>query len=200
MDTTPEPLAGLVREHRLIEAEVDAAGTALKAAAAAPEDPALVEGALAGVRQLCGLLEREVMLHIEKEERVLFPVLRAEVARLSDFVDDMIAEHDMVKEKRDVLCHTLASLDDDHDVVQQMQARLMERLYGLPDADLAGTLAAMRDTVQQLDWVFQGHFTGEEDGLFLPAEDLLSTETLAGMARRMAALEAGAAAGGQRRG
>jgi hypothetical protein len=38
--------------------------------------------------------------------------------------------------------------------------------------------------------VFQGHFTGEEDGLFIPAEDMLSAEAFATMAAQMAALEA----------
>ena len=124
METAPEPLAGLVREHRLIEAAVADTLAHVGAAAAAPDDTALVDAALEQLWLLQLLLERDVALHIEKEEHVLFPAPRREIARLSELIDDMIAEHDEIKARRDLLGRTLAGLDDDHDEVHPLQERL----------------------------------------------------------------------------
>ena len=60
----------------------------------------------------------------------------------------------------------------------------------LRHGDIAANLRNLGELLERLDWVFQGHFTGEEDGLFLPAEDVLSAGTFATMAEQMAALEA----------
>ena len=190
MNTTPEPLAGLIRDHRLIEEAVATARSAITAAAADPADPGVVDRAVDELWLLQSLLEQEVALHIDKEEQVLFPVLRHEVAALAGLVDGMVAEHDLIKEKRDLLGRTLAELDDDHSAVREATLQLRDGLTKIENGNAASVLAGLRETVEQLDWVFQGHFTGEEDGLFLPAEDLLSAETLAEMTRLMALLEA----------
>ncbi len=192
MENTPEPIAGLIREHRMIEAAVAETGARIAAALSAPDEPAFADAALEQLWLFQLLLEREVAIHIAKEEEVLFPVLRAEVARLSELIDDMIFEHDQIREKRDALAGALAELADDHDAVEQARAQIRDGLNGGVAHDPLGALTTLRAAVEQLDWIFQGHFTGEEDGLFLPAEDLLSAGTLADMARRMAEIEAAA--------
>jgi hypothetical protein len=193
MDNYPEPLAGLVREHRLIEAAVAGTRERLDAALVAPEDASQVSRAVEELWLLLALLERELTLHIEKEEQVLFPTLRREIERLSSFVDDMISEHDEIKAKRALLSETLAALDDDHTEVQSGAAALRAGLDALSSESAVSGLPEIAGIVEALDWVFQGHFTGEEDGLFLPAEDFLSAATLAEMVDRMAEMESRAA-------
>jgi hemerythrin-like domain-containing protein len=192
MEASPEPLAGLVREHRLIEATVAETLARLSAAVTAPDDGALTDAALEQLWLFQLLLERDVALHILKEEAVLFPTLRAELARVGPLIDHMIDEHDEIKARRDLLGRTLATLDDDHEAVHRLEEQLRAEIWSAraSPAAASGKMGALLDMVTQLDWVFQGHFTGEEDGLFLPAEDLLSAETFERMAREMARLEA----------
>jgi hemerythrin-like domain-containing protein len=189
MNEPPEPIAGLIRDHRAIEAVVTETSASVQAAAPSG-DTALVEAAFASLLRLRDLLALQVAVHIEKEERVLFPVLRSQIADLAEFVDDMIAEHDQVRQKKETIRERLDALDAQHEAVNRIRAGVIDGLDGAEDADRAAVVAALRDTVVQLDWVLQGHFTGEEDGLFLPAEELLSAEVLVEMAGRMAEFEA----------
>jgi hypothetical protein len=181
MSEPPEPLAGLIREHRLIEENVAAAHSALDAALAAPAGDA--SPAVERLWSLLALLEDDVERHIAREERVLFPALRAACTDLAGDVDDMIGEHEQIKAQRALLAGALATLDDDHDDVRGAAAELRASLERLPDG---GALAPLGPIVQLLDWLFQGHFTGEEDLLFLPAEELLPPATLSALAEQMA--------------
>jgi hemerythrin-like domain-containing protein len=187
----PEPIAGLIRDHRTIEAVVTAVSASVSAAAASAADGSLLDQAFADLLRLRDLLARQVAVHIAKEEQVLFPVLRAELAELSDFVEDMIAEHDQVREQKALIAQTLAALDAQHNVIDGLREGVVVALQEA-GADPAAVVAGLRETVLRLDWVLQGHFTGEEDGLFLPAEESLSAATLAEMAARMAAIEVAA--------
>ncbi len=191
MDDVPEPIAGLIRDHRAIEAVVSATSASVSAAAAAPSDAALLAAAFADLLRLRDLLGRQVTVHIEKEEQVLFPVLRAELAELSVFVDDMIAEHDQVREQKARIAQTLDALDAQHALIDVLREGVAAALQEA-GTDPAAVVAGLRETVVRLDWVLQGHFTGEEDGLFLPAEEALRAETLAEMSARMAAIDAAA--------
>lgn len=190
MGSTPEPLAGLVREHRLIESTVADTLARVEAATAASDDAALADAAVEQLWVLQLLLERDVALHIEKEEQVLFPVLRQAVEGLSRLLDHMIDEHDEIKARRDGLGQALAALDQDHEEVHRLQAAVQRTAADISQGSGTTNLHSLGDMLKRLHWVFQGHFTGEEDGLFLPAEDLLSTDTFAAMAEHMAALEA----------
>ena len=181
MSEPPEPLAGLIREHRLIEENVAATHSAVDAALAAPEDDA--SPAVERLWALLALLEDDVERHIAREERVLFPALRAACSDIAGDVDDMIGEHEQIKAQRALLAGALATLDDDHDDVRGAAEALRAGLERLPDG---GALAPLGPIVQLLDWLFQGHFTGEEDLLFLPAEELLPPATLAALAEQMA--------------
>jgi len=186
---TPEPLAGLIREHRLIEATVAETLACVRAANAAPDDAGTVDTALEQLWLLQLLLEREVALHIEKEEQVLFPVLRQSIDGLSRLVDHMIDEHDEIEARRDRLGQALAALDQQHEEVHRLQAAVQSAAANARHGDIAANMRELGEKLTHLDWVFQGHFTGEEDGLFLPAEDVLSADTLAAMVERMAAIE-----------
>jgi hemerythrin-like domain-containing protein len=190
VETAPEPIAGLIREHRLIETTVADTLHSVRAASAVPDNAGIVDAALEQLWLLQLLLERDVALHIEKEEQVLFPVLREAIDGLSRLIDHMIDEHDEIKARRDALGRALAVLDDEHEEVHQLQAAVQSAAAGVRDGDMAANLQDLAQMIERLDWVFQGHFTGEEDGLFLPAEDMLSADTFAAMAARMAALEA----------
>lgn len=189
----PEALAGLIRDHRRIEHTLAEATQAITAAVSAPTNAALIEAALSRAHALQRLLEWEVAIHIEKEEEVLFPVVRKQIDGTQDLVDDMIAEHEDVRTKRELLRQALAGLDSDHNVIERATQQLSD---GIRSAGMSGAtvdpvgFATLRELVVQLDWLLQGHFTGEEDGVFLPAEDFLSPETLAGMVQRMLAIDA----------
>jgi hemerythrin-like domain-containing protein len=185
MNEPPEPLAGLIREHRRIEATFAAARRALEEALAQPPAEPLL--AVERLWVLQALLEDDVERHIAKEETLLFPALRDACAGLASDVDDMIAEHEQIKEQRALLADALASLDDDHDDLRSVAAELRA---GLKQFAADGALTPLRPIVQQLDWLFQGHFTGEEDIIFLPAEELLSPATLATLCERMNAIDA----------
>jgi len=189
MDVTPEPLAGLIREHRFIEATVTATQTCIAAALTAPTAPMLRDAAIEQLWTLQLVLERDLERHIAKEERVLFPRLRQELRRLSGLMDTLIDEHERIKAQRDRLGETLTLLDDDHADVRAAAARLRDGLERVQTETAPDALAYLRADVEFLDWLFQGHFVGEEDGLFLPAEDLLTAATFAELDRQMAQLD-----------
>jgi iron-sulfur cluster repair protein YtfE (RIC family) len=190
MPDAPEPIAGLIREHRLIEESVADALARVRAAVASPDDTDVVDAAIEQSWLLQALLELDVALHIEKEEQVLFPVLRQAVAGLTRLVDHMIDEHDEIKARRDGIGQALATLDAEHEAVQQLQLAVEVAAGAIRHGDIASNLRNLGELLERLDWVFQGHFTGEEDGLFLPAEDVLSAGAFEMMAEQMAALEA----------
>ncbi len=186
MEITPEPLAGLIREHRAIEAVVAETQARLAAALAAPTDAVRRDAAIEQLWSLQLVLERDVERHIAKEEDILFPLLRRELSRLSDLVDALIDEHERIKAQRDRLSETLVLLDDDHADVRAAATRLRDGLDRAQTDPSPKVLSDLNAKVEQLDWLFQGHFVGEEDGLFTPAEDVLTTATLAELARQMA--------------
>jgi iron-sulfur cluster repair protein YtfE (RIC family) len=190
MPDAPEPIAGLIREHRLIEETVAETLTRVRAAVASSDDSEVVDAAIEQSWLLQALLDQDAALHIEKEEQVLFPVLREAVAGLTRLVDHMIDEHDEIKARRDGIGQALATLDAEHEEVHRLQSAVEVAAGALRHGDIASNLRNLAELLERLDWVFQGHFTGEEDGLFLPAEDMLSAGTFAMMAEQMAALEA----------
>lgn len=189
MNAPPEPLAGLVRDHRRYESAVTDTHACLAAAIAGPPSGEQAAAAFAQLEALLSLLDHDIERHIAKEERLLFPLLRDGFAQLTPTVDDMVAEHDLIKTQRARLRHALAELDDDHAGVREAASALRQ---GLQRAGMDGSgaaLSSLRPVVEQLSWTLQGHFTGEEDGVFLPAEDLLSAAALADLARAMAAFD-----------
>jgi hemerythrin-like domain-containing protein len=172
MNQPPEPIAGLIRDHRRFEAAIADARAALTVARAAAPLPAVQT-----------LLEYELTLHIAKEEQVLFPALHEALADLEPDIENMLAEHDEIRERGARLGAALAALDEQHQAVRAACAAVLEGMQE-PSLKLATAL-------EQLDWVLQGHFTGEEDSLFLPAEELFDAAALAELERQMVALAPG---------
>ncbi len=170
MNEPPEPIAGLIRDHRRFEAAIAAARAALDA-----------ESITASLSALRSLLDYELTRHIAKEEQVLFPALQQVLAALQPDIENMLAEHDEIRQRGARLGAALAALDEQHQAVRDACAAVQQGLR-----EPAGQLSA---ALEQLDWVLQGHFTGEEDSLFLPAEELFDATALAALAQRMAALD-----------
>jgi len=189
VDGTPALIVALIEDHRRIEAAVARTSECLIAARLNPSD-ATLEQALASVKGLQRSLEDDIALHIEKEEQLLFPAVRTAMADLSGLLDDMIAEHDEVRERRAKLGQTLERLDDDHSFLHHTATQLAGETAPSTVAIAPPALDRLDDAVRQLDWLLQGHFTGEEDGVFLPAEELLTVETFEELNRRAMALEA----------
>jgi iron-sulfur cluster repair protein YtfE (RIC family) len=185
----PEPLAGLIREHRVIEEVVNLTRDAIGQAAAHPGDSALVGEGLDRVLDLDAFLQEDLARHIAKEEQVLFPAVRDFNAETELAVDDMLAQHDEVRERQRLLERALAAVDGHHDEVQDEQARLTAALKEAGSAPSHEMLIALRESVRHLDTILQGHFGDEEDGLFGPVSELLTAEELAALANAMAAID-----------
>lgn len=182
----PEPFAALVREHRSIESIVEESRIAITAAANEPGDGEVALAAVEQLRDLNAFMETDLALHIAKEEDVLFPALRG-LQEDDALIDDLIEQHDSVRDRHRRLQEVLSAIDDHHDEVRAEREALAANLNG----DVSGeTLATLRDVVARLDWILQGHFFDEEDGLFEPSVDLLAAPVLAAMAADMDALEA----------
>ncbi|MGH2608483.1 MAG: hemerythrin domain-containing protein [Tepidiformaceae bacterium] len=190
LETEVEPLASLVREHIEAHAIVTETGEAIESALEAGAAPALAREALERLRDLDAYLAVDLVIHIAKEEDVLFPALRGFAAATDKVVDEMVEQHDEVRARKAILANVLAALDHTHDAVKAERATISSAIATAGDIPAAEALVELLDAVKRLDWILQGHFGDEEDDLFLPALDLLSPETFAELARKAAALEA----------
>lgn len=114
----PEAIQLLLREHEMIKDILSETRTSLFAAVQNHQDSALVEGVLEQVRDLVAFLSFDLEAHIAKEEDVLFPPLRELHNELELVVEDMVVQHDAVKDRRDTLERVLDALDHDHDDVR----------------------------------------------------------------------------------
>ncbi|MCZ2108241.1 MAG: hemerythrin domain-containing protein [Dehalococcoidia bacterium] len=186
----PEPLAGLIREHRMIEEVVSDARNAIGQAAIEGAAEDVIAAGIEAVRDLFAFMQVDLTLHIAKEEEILFPVLEGlnDVTDLA--VEDMFVQHDAVGERHALLEKTLAAIADGHDEVTAEQAGIEQHLAAADGGVTLEILAALKDNVMRLDWILQGHFGDEEDDVFVPAEELLPPERFPELARAMAELEA----------
>ncbi len=186
----PEPLAGLIREHRMIEEVVSDARNAIGQAAIEGAAEDVIAAGIEAVRDLFAFMQVDLTLHIAKEEEILFPVLEGlnDVTDLA--VEDMFVQHDAVRERHALLEKTLAAIADGHDEVTSEQAGIEQHLAAADGGVTLEILAALKDNVMRLDWILQGHFGDEEDDVFVPAEELLPPERFPELARAMAELEA----------
>jgi hypothetical protein len=189
LETEVEPLASLMREHIEVHELVTATREAIEQALAEPGDAALAGSALEQLRDLDAYLAEDLVIHIAKEEDVLFPALRGFAADIDQVVDEMVEQHDEIRERQAVLERALAAMDDTHDEVDAARASISD---GIRAAEANGVtvaaLEALLDGVKRLDWILQGHFGDEEDDLFVPALELLSAETFAVLAEQAAAM------------
>ena len=188
LETEVEPLAGLMRDHLEVHGLVTETREALEAALA---DSSAAARAIEALRDLAAYLAEDMVIHIAKEEDVLFPALRGFAADFDQVVDEMVEQHDEVRLRKANIERALAAMDESHAEVEAEMAGI-SATAARADADLASaeTMAALLDAVKRLDWILQGHFGDEEDDLFPPALELLSAETFAELARQAEALEA----------
>lgn len=182
----PEPFARLVREHEAI-AGVVASARGASEAAVQYRDETLVPDMLCELRALHAFMGRELAAHIAREEDVLFPAFRALTAD-DRLIDELVVQHDRVRERRALLESVLTSLDHHHDDVAEQRERLGTRLEAQSAAFSWEELEELAESVRQLDWIFQGHFGDEEDDLFAPGAELFSPADLERMTQEMEAI------------
>lgn len=191
IETEVEPLATLIREHTETHELVTETREALEAALEEPDGDAPA-GAIERLRDLDAYLAEDLVLHIAKEEEVLFPALRGFAADIDQVVDEMVEQHDEIRHRHELLERALAAMDDTHEEVHREREAIAA---GLREAEQEGVtpgrLEELLDAVKRLDWILQGHFGDEEDDLFVPALELLSEETFAELAEGAKAIEAG---------
>jgi len=195
VDQTPEPIAGLIRDHRQIEEVAATSHRAISAAAGRPLDAGIVAAAIEQLRALEAFAAIELTIHIAKEEEVLFPEIRR-VAQLEvdTIIGDMLAQHDEVRDRGAEVRAVLEAINGHHDEVAAHATSLSEGLLAasecasgeLPSSDV---LNSLYDSVKKLDWILQGHFVDEEDNLFEPAIAWFAEPDFAELITRMAAVE-----------
>lgn len=196
MDEQPEPIAGLVRDHRLIEEVVAAAHKSISAAAGRPRDADVVAAALEQMRDLEAFSAVDLAVHIAKEEEVLFPAIK-QVAQMEvdTIIGDMLAQHDEVRDRHAEVQKVLEAIDAHHDEVTGETTKLSDSLRtaaAAPNGELPSpeVLNALFDTVKKLDWILQGHFLDEEDNLFEPAIAWFDAAAFTDLSARMALIDA----------
>lgn len=194
LETTVEPLATLMREHTEIHGLVTGAQESVVAALEAPGDIELAGAALRVVRDLDAYMAENLVIHITKEEDVLFPAMRGLAAALDQVVDEMVEQHDEVRNRQAILARALSTMAEGHGEVDAARSQMTSAVNRAADGGTTSeTLEEFLDALKRLDWILQGHFGDEEDDLFVPALELLSSETFAEMARQAARIEAGLA-------
>jgi len=188
IDITLEPMAGLTREHKVIDAVLESTKAAAESAVRDEGNAELAASALLAIRELEEFMDKRLALHIAKEEEVLFPALRLD-APLTKAVDELIEQHDEVRDRHADLVAALEELDQAHAEVDAERARLSDGLRAVGSLPTAGQLNELWETVRRLHWILQGHYGDEEDGLFLPAETLLTADQLKELEHETAELE-----------
>lgn len=193
LETTVEPLATLMREHTEIHGLVTGAQEAVEAALNAPGDTEMAREALRIMRDLDAYMAENLVIHIAKEEDVLFPALRGFAATIDQVVDEMVEQHDEVRNRQAILARVLTAMGQTHDEVDAARSHIASAVNRATAGGITNEkLEEFLDGLKRLDWILQGHFGDEEDDLFVPAMELLSAEAFEEMAREAARIEAGA--------
>lgn len=188
-ESLPEPLAALTREHRVIAEVVEQARHIIGVAAKASAEELPAAETLETMRDLEAFLTVDLQLHIAKEEQVLFPALRGLTKDTDVAVEDMIAQHDEVRSRRSSLRESIARLDQGHAGAQAAASELSAAMRAAEAPVSRKPLSEVNDALARLDWILEGHFGDEEEGVFVPAAELLSPDQLAGLASRILELE-----------
>ena len=145
------------------------------------------------IEQLHRFLHVDLAHHIRKEEDVLFPAVQEACTDLAGAVEEMLDEHRRIETQRDGILAALQRLEGDHDLVH---GAIADARAALPSGGTVPLdLETLRLQIERLSWLLQGHFTGEEDEIFLPAEEILTPEELASLTETMALIEASAPTG-----
>lgn len=141
--------------------------------------------ALAQTWMLLAYLEGGLEAHIAKEEGPLFPRLKAALPADDRLIDEMVAEHDLIRMKRDDVRAVLDELTDAHKDVRQSRSVLRSSLGGQPSiSDLKRVTTTIADKLDV-------HFQNEEDLVFPLVPELLTAEELSRIEHEMRAVESG---------
>jgi|SRR5579883_3075656 len=182
--TTPAAIAQLLVEHAAARERLAALQRAVGAA------PHGRDEALATVRQIetaLAYLNSGLELHIAKEEGPLFPRLKAALPPDDRLIDEMVAEHDLIRIKREDARLLLAQvLDGEHDEVRDE----LRAVRALLEAQQGAWPAALRAAVSALEQKAFVHFENEEELVFPLAPELLDAAVLEAAHTEMLALEA----------
>jgi len=183
-------VAVLTAEHDVCRNRLEAALAALMAAATGA--PQTAETGLTEAWSLLLFLEHELETHIAKEEGPLFPRLKAAMPAGDRLIDEMVAEHDLIRIKRGDVRDLLAEILGGHDDLRLDRAALRAALGQTRHAP--ATLAHIQQAVETVDSKLRVHFENEEELVFPLAPELLSADELDQVAAEMAAIGDPAAA------
>lgn len=152
-------IALLLHEHEAGRGQLD---RLTEAAAESVE-----QGALA-VLDVLDYLQSALELHIAREEGPLFPLLKAALPAGDRLIDEMVAEHDLIRIKRDELRDVLDDLLSGHDDVRADLAALRD--LASVDAPSHALARAAEDIAEKM----RVHFDNEEELVFPLAPRLLN--------------------------
>lgn len=179
LETDVEILVSLMREHAETYELMSRTREVLERAIADPADSDTQERVLRTLWELDSFVEEDLVIHIAKEEDVLFPALRGFTGEIDQVVREMVEQHDEVRRYQDAVEEALHRLDAAH---VEVDASLEAVRDGIAATAGAARLEANQaedilDRVKRLDWMLQGHFGDEEDDLFAPALHLVNAAT-----------------------
>lgn len=188
--TSPDPIAVLIEEHEqamALFADFDRALAAVEEAGTETR-----ERTLGLARRTIDFLNAELEVHIRKEEEPLFPRLKAVLPADDRLVDEMIAEHDHIRMKREQVREILDEMlsGDDHAHFRAQRAAFDDAVTAAerttPDTD---AFRALRRSWRAAYETLRVHFQNEEEIAFPLAQDLIAAEELAAAGREMVAIE-----------
>ncbi len=174
----PEPLAGLLRDHEQAALVIAEARATFDGAAPDRRGNGGAARVVETAHRLQRFLAEDLTLHIAKEEEVLFPALRAladDPATMDDAITHMVAQHDEIRSRQDLIDRTMAALDAHHDEIEVERDAYISDVRGLTAAVTPEVLAELRERSMRLERILLGHFAEEEEDLFVPARILLTS-------------------------
>ena len=130
-------------------------------------------------------METALETHIAKEEVPLFPRLKAALPAGDRLIDEMVAEHDLIRIKRDDVQAVLLEVLSGHDDIRAEREALRSALAALTTEVFAHLTAAVESVATKL----RVHFANEEELVFPLAPDLLSGGELIAVLEEMTAIE-----------
>lgn len=136
--------------------------------------------------QALAYFEGPLELHIAREEGPLFPRLKAAMPAGDRLIDEMVAEHDLIRMKRYELRAAIDELLSGHDEVREDRLAL-RRLLEAPGRQ-NGKLTQLQRAVQAIGEKMLVHFQNEEELVFPLALELLDAVTLDLVMDEMAAI------------
>jgi len=180
MTDVPAAVRVLLAEHETGRHHLRATAAAL--ARAGLGDRTAEQTAIAQTWMLMAYLDGSLEKHIAKEENCLFGRLKAALPANDRLIDEMVAEHDLVRMKRDDVRAVLDELTAAHDDVLQARGQLRGALGRASSTALKEAFGAVAGKLGV-------HFENEEELVFPLVADLLTSDDQAQVVREMAAID-----------